>query len=132
MHSSSKLVTLTAGIFAGIVLVLACGDDSPSNVDAASCDCPPAEPPLMGRVMTVSQTQEIAGNARGGQGAACPDGAELLTGSCTTATVNPLRDVTLEQSGFYGDENGWSCWFKNNETTPVTIKVSVRCLVPAP
>ena len=130
MRSPTHLATLGAGLFAGIVLVLSCSDDSPGHADAASCDCPAAEPPLSGRITVVNQTQVIAANARGGQGASCPSGALLLSGSCTTETINPLRDVTLEQSGFFMQENSWQCWFKNNEAAPVTIKASVRCLVP--
>lgn len=131
MHLSSKLVILIAGMLAGIVFVLSCGDDSPGHADAATCDCPAAEPPIADRIMIANNTRVIAANSRGGEGAACPAGAVMLSGSCTTETINPLRDVTLEQSGFYTNENGWQCLFKNNENTPVTIKVSVRCLVPA-
>jgi hypothetical protein len=120
---------LIVGLLAGVVLVVSCGDDSPGRVDAATCNC---EAPIAGRIVIVNQTQVIPGNARGGQGGGCPTGAILLSGSCTTETINPLRDVTLEQSGFYEQEDGWNCEFKNNEATPVTIKVSVRCLMPTP
>ena len=132
MRVTSSLVSLVTGMFAGVGLMLSCGDDSPGNVDAATCDCTAAEPAIAGRVMVVDQTQIIAANSRGGQGAECPPGALRLSGSCTTADINPLRDVTLEQSGFYSptDLRGWSCEFRNNEATPVTIKVSVVCLVP--
>lgn len=131
MRLISNFVLLFAGMVAGVALVLSCSDDSPSHADAATCDCPAAEPPIATRIVIRSGTDTIAANARGGQGVACPQGAVLLTGSCTTETLNPLRDVTLEQSGFHevaGD--GWNCMFKNNEATPVTIKVSVRCLMP--
>ena len=132
MHIASKVVTLVAGAVVGALLVIACSDDSPGRADAASCDCPPAEPPIMGRITVASLTTEIAANDRGGQGVSCPAGAELLSGSCTTDPPSPIRDVTLKQSGFYGDASSWQCRFKNNETTPVTIKVSARCLTPAP
>jgi hypothetical protein len=118
-------------MFAGAVLVLSCSDDSPGNVDAATCDCPATEPPLAGRIMIVDQTQVIPANSRSGQDAICPQGALRLSGSCTTAVVNPVRDVTLEQAGFFADDlRSWSCDFRNNEATPVTIKVSVVCLLP--
>jgi hypothetical protein len=131
MRLSSKLVILIAGMLAGVTFVLSCGDDSPSHADAAMCDCPAAEPPIADRIMVVNNTSVVAANSRGGESAACPAGAVMLSGSCTTETINPLRDVTLEQSGFYANENGWHCEFKNNENTPVTIKVSARCLIPA-
>ncbi len=132
MRVTSSFVTVVAGLFAGAILVLSCSDDSPGNVDAATCDCPAAEPPLAGRIMVVDQTQVIAANSRGLQGAACPQGSLRLSGSCTTADSSPVRDVTLEQSGFYrsDDQTGWNCHFKNNEATPVTIKVSIVCLMP--
>jgi len=82
--------------------------------------------------MVVDQVQPIAANNRGGQSAKCPEGALRLSGSCTTATINPGRDVTLEQSGFYdaSDQVARNCLFKNNEAAPVTIKASVTCLMP--
>jgi hypothetical protein len=131
MRSLSPLITLIVGLLVGVVLVLSCSDNSPGRVDAATCTC---EPPISDRIMIVNATQVIPANGRSGQGTGCPAGATMLSGSCTTETINPNRDVTLEQSGFYGggDENGWECEFKNNEATPVTIKVSVRCLMPAP
>ena len=82
--------------------------------------------------MIIEQTQTIDANDRGVQGAACPPGTLRLTGSCTTANINPLRDVVLEQSGFYSasDQQTWTCFFRNNEATPVTVKASVVCLMP--
>lgn len=131
MRRFSSGVTFLAGIFVGIASMLACSDDSPGNVDAATCDCPAAEPPLAGRVMVVDQTQVIAANSSGVGGAGCPQGAQMLTGSCTVDTPTG-RDVTLQQSGFFGTAplTGWYCRFKNNEANPVTIKASVACLMP--
>ena len=133
MRFTSSVVTLIAGMFAGAILVLSCGDDSPGKADAATCDCPAAELPIAGRIMVVDQTQVIGPNSRGGTGAACPPDALRLSGSCTTQALNPLRDVTLEQSGFYNatdDRRGWTCFFRNNEAADVTIKASVVCLLP--
>ena len=132
MRVTSALVSLVAGMVAGTILTLSCGDDSPSKVDAATCDCSAAEPAIAGRIMVVDQIQTIAANSRGGQGAECPPGALRLSGSCTTANINPVHNVTLEQSGFYevSDRVTWGCEFKNNEAAPVTIKASVTCLLP--
>jgi hypothetical protein len=131
MRIASSFVSAVIMMLAGAVLV-SCSDDSPGNVDAATCDCTAAEPPLAGRIMVVDQTRIIEANSRSSQGAECPQGALRLSGSCTTADVNPIRDITLEQAGFYSasDLRGWTCKFRNNEATPVTIKVSVVCLLP--
>lgn len=133
MRLTFHFASLVGGVLAGVVLVLSCGDDSPSRADAASCECPASEPPISGRVMNFDATLVIAANSRGAQGAACPQGATLLSGSCTTETLNPIRDLTLEQSGFHEPEtaSGWMCFFKNNENMPVTVKATARCLVPA-
>lgn len=130
MRAIPSAVRFVAGALAGVVLVLSCSDDSPGKVDAGACDCPAAEPPIAGRIMIVDTTQVIAPNGLGGTDAGCPQGARLLSGSCTTNAVNPRRDVTLQQSGFYTTEQGWTCEFKNNEATPVTIKASAICLMP--
>lgn len=133
MRQPTRFASLVVGVIVGVSFVLSCGDDSSVRADADSCNCPAAEPPIPARIVNASNTQDIAANARGGQGVGCPAGAKLLTGSCTTATLNPLRDVTLEQSGFYEDtEEGWHCRFKNNENAPVTVKVTIRCLMEAP
>lgn len=141
-----SIVTLVVGMLAGIVFVFACGDDGPTpadaqadapNVDApaATCDCPAAEPPLAGRITVVNVLQTIPGTDRGGQTAVCPEGAIRLSGSCTAGDLATIRNVTLQQSGYYGigDEfRAWHCEFRNNEATPVVIKASVTCLIPAP
>jgi hypothetical protein len=130
MRTIPSGVRFAAGVLAGVVLVLSCSDDSPGQVDAGACDCPAAEPPIAGRTVIVDQTQVIAANGSGGQGAVCPQGARLLSGSCTTADGIQVLNVTLQQSGFYTTEQAWTCQFKNNEATPVTIKASAICLMP--
>ena len=143
MYVAKSILLLLSGATAGIAFVLACGDnlhlsadaaiDTPKTADAAPvCDCPAAEPPLAGRFVVFSQLQVIAGNDTSLQSVACPVGTQLISGSCTTDFINPIRDVTLQQSGFYGPPSGWNCFFRNNEATPVTIRVSVICLKPTP
>ena len=144
MHVAKSILLLLSGATAGITLMLSCGDnlhlsadaaiDAPKTADAAPvCDCPAAEPPLTGRFEVVNALRVIAGNDTGLQGRACPAGTQLISGSCTTDFINPIRDVTLQQSGFFGmPPVGWECFFRNNEATPVTIRVSVICLKPAP
>jgi hypothetical protein len=147
MHVARSILLLMTGAASGIAFVLSCGDnlsvqanadaaiDAPKVPDAApTCDCPAAEPPLAGRFVVVSQTLTIAANDFGGQAALCPVGSQLLSGSCTQDLLNPYRNLTLQQSGFFDIAPGgsWFCWFRNNEPFPVTIRVSVTCLKQAP
>ena len=144
MHVAKTVLLLLSGATAGIAFVISCGDnlhlsadaaiDGPKTADAAPvCDCPAAEPPLAGRFVVVSQLQVIAGNDTGGQAAACPMGSLAISGSCTTDLFNPIRNVTLQQSGIFDVlPTAWHCFFRNNEATPVTIRVSVLCLKQTP
>ena len=130
MRIASSVILLLAGMLAGIVLVLSCSDGSPGKADAATCDCPAAELPIAGRLMRVNRTAAINSGSTGGQDAACPQGGLLISGSCTNETFS-LPDLTLQQSGFYRDDaQGWSCSFKNNSATPVTVKATAICLMP--
>jgi hypothetical protein len=130
MRITSSVVLLVAGMLAGIVLVLSCGDDSPGKADAAACDCPAAELPIAGRIMRFSNTQTIAAGSAGFRSAGCPQGGLLLSGSCTN-NASSLPDLTLQQSGSYDDnQQGWECSFKNNSAVPVTIKATAICLMP--
>ena len=146
MYIARSILLLMTGAASGIAFVLSCGDnlsvnanadaaiDAPKAPDATpSCDCPAAEPPLAGRIVVVSNTQTIAANNFNAQSAACPVGSQLISGSCTQDLLNPYRRLTLEQSGFFeASPREWFCWFRNNEPFPVTIRVSVTCLNPAP
>jgi hypothetical protein len=58
--------------------------------------------------------------------------SQPFAGSCTTDLANPIRDVAMIESGYFTGPLGWSCAFHNNEDTPVTIRVSLICLKPAP
>ena len=130
MRIASSVSLLLAGMLAGIVLVLSCGDDSPGNADAATCDCPAAELPIAGRLMRFSNTRTIDPGSASGNSAGCPQGGLLISGSCTN-NASSAPDLTLQQSGFYTDTSqGWSCEFKNNSAVPVTIKVTAICLMP--
>jgi hypothetical protein len=42
-----------------------------------------------------------------------------------------LPDITLQQSGFLDNSQAWTCAFKNNMATPVTVKATAVCLMPA-
>jgi hypothetical protein len=146
MHVARSILLLMTGAASGIAFVLSCGDnlsgranadaavDAPKAPDATRvCDCPAAEPPLAGRFVTIHNTAIMGPNDIMNQSARCPTGLQLISGSCTKDELNPGRRLTLEQSGFYReDPNEWWCMFRNNETSDVTIRVSVTCLKPAP
>ena len=131
---------------AGIAFVLSCGDnlsvkanadaaiDAPKAPDAAPiCDCPAAEPPLSGRFVVVSNTATIPPNFPGGTGVVCPEGSQLVSGSCTQDNPNePIWNLTLQQSGSWGPGE-WDCWFRNNELmVSVKIRASATCLKLTP
>jgi hypothetical protein len=132
MRIATSVTLLITGMLAGIILVLSCGDNSPSNADAATCDCPVAELPIAGRLVRINQTTVIPPNTTDVASTGCPPGGLLISGSCTD-TIPELADLTLQQSGFIrNDEQGWNCAFRNNNmTTSVTIKATAICLMPA-
>ena len=146
MHIARSILLLMTGVVSGIAFVFSCGDNLSvkANADAAIdalktsdaapiCDCPAAEPPLAGRLIVVSTTRTIPANFPSGTSAVCPEGSQLISGSCTQDLVNPVPNITLQQSGFFEPPSReWSCSFHNNEPFPVTVRASVTCLKPAP
>jgi hypothetical protein len=82
--------------------------------------------------VVVSALRVIAGHTFTGQSRACPPGTQTIAGSCTTDLESPIRDVSMMISGFFSAPGGWGCDFRNNEDTPVTIRVFSLCLVPPP
>ena len=147
MNIARSIALVMSGIVVGIGLVLSCGDnlsakatadaaiDAPKVLDAAPvCDCPAAEPPLAGRLVVVSNTVTLVPNDTGVQGAFCPAGSVLITGSCTTDSSTTAFNVTVRESGFTGSPpTAWHCSFRNNETMfTVTFLASALCLKPAP
>ena len=130
MHRSKTLLSCLVGITIGIGLVLSCSDDSPTRADAASCECPASEPPLAGRIVSVTSMATGAGSADVGPGASCPDGAVLLSGGCFVANFQG-QDVTLRVSAPGTSGTGWNCDFRNNGTTPVEVGAVARCLKQA-
>lgn len=146
MNIAKSFILVMSGVVAGIGFVLSCGDnltakatadaavDAPKGLDAAPvCDCPAAEPPLAGRFVVVSNTSTIAANDTGVGGAACPRGAYLITGSCTTDNPTTAFNVTVRESGFHDSPpTAWYCSWRNNESMAVDFRVSVICLKPTP
>jgi len=136
-RTTSIALTFAGGAAFGIAFVLSCSGDNRSLADAA-CSCPPSEPPLAGRLITVvSGTTTIASGAGDIAAVACPDGAQLISGSCTTAILNPIpANLVLIEAGFFDNPptlpQGWSCMFKNNGATSVDVRSIAICLKAAP
>ncbi len=132
MHSKT-ILTLAAGFAAGLVTVMACGDDAPTTADAqdaASCNCPAAEPPLPSRVMIVTQQMTLAGNSPGGVVVSCPPDSLLLTGSCTGVGGAVLAD--LRSAGIIAaSPNAWGCEWLNDTAIAQEMVALAKCLVPA-
>lgn len=129
------LSTLVVGLIAGVVLVVACGDDTtPADAaDAATCDCPAAEPPLAGRITAVRSDGTVLANGAGGAVARCPAGAIALGGACE-ALVQDVN-VVLLSSRFdrtTPSTPGYRCdWGSIGSTQDRVVTAEVTCLMPA-
>jgi hypothetical protein len=140
-------VFLVAGGLTGFLFVLSCGDNwsaapprdgpaAPPDV-STTCECPKAEPPLADRLVVVSNTRLVEPHSYYGGGIACPIGARVLTGSCSTVDDINALDVTLRESNggrgslppYYED---WGCRMDNNEPTQVEFRTSALCLKATP
>ena len=134
MIRSTSFACLAAGLTVGVVLVVACGDDSPVAVDAAdaSCDCPAAEPPLAGRITRVRSDNPLSPGGSGVSAAFCPIGAVALGGACEIQILD--ANVVLMSTSFtVGDPHGYRCdWETVGATMPYTGTAEVVCLTPAP
>jgi len=137
---SSRPIRVIAALVAGAgfatALILSCGDSTTSRADAA-CGCPASEPPLAGRFVTQSSAGTVTiapGMVRQAAGT-CPEGAQIISGSCTGTNPNIIpTDLVLIESGFFGMPpalpNGWACSFRNTGTAPIDVKATVICLKP--
>lgn len=132
MKIIKSIVQLSFGAAFGVGLVLSCGDSSPHRSDAATCDCPASEAPIMGRVVSFEGTlQTLQPGEQSEATAACKSGMQFLSGTCTAANPDVFEDIQVQQFGFDQTTSVWFCDFKNNKLTPVTVKASVFCLKPA-
>jgi hypothetical protein len=137
-------LTWITGLSSGIALVLSCGDNLSvqANADAAidiaktpdappTCDCPATEPPLTGRFIVITSTRTLPANGTSANSALCPVDSQPIFGSCTTDQLNPSRNVTLRQAGFFEfSPREWLCFYRNHEGIPVTYRTSAVCLKP--
>ena len=129
------MVLCIASALAGAVAVVACSDDSPSDADAAVCDCPAAEPPI-----TAARLHRVDGAA--GLAAAntitpafanCPVGEIAMSGSCYIDDDRTPRQVWALSAGANPTGESWVCRFGNNDlTNTADVHASVLCFKPAP
>jgi hypothetical protein len=131
MKKLNSLAILALGAVGGIALVVACSDDSPTDADAAVCDCPAAEPPLTGRIVAVRQSNPIVPGSGGGAAVACPAGSTILGGACEVET--PDARVLLMESRFFRTGNPqYVCqWSALDATAANTGTAEAICLTPA-
>lgn len=125
------LVFVLLGAAAATAFILSCSDDAPADVDAAEvCDCPEAEPPLVGRIVRVTNdTQVIDANAVGTAPVVCPTGGTLLGGSCDLAESN--AEITLNRAAAGSDPDSFTCKWNNPTNEANTMIATAICLVPA-
>ncbi len=126
-----KLALILSAGFAGAVVVVACSDDSPHDVDAATCDCPAAEPPITtARIRRVEgPTATVTSGTIGGAGAVCPAGEVLVTGGCTVLVGTD--DLVLMEA-FPNDASNFACAWRNNGPGDAQVRAIANCLRPVP
>jgi len=124
------IIALTGAALA-CALILSCGNDSPGDADAATCDCPAAEPPLAGRIVRVTETVALAAQDTAGVNVDCAANATLVGGGCGLQTVDDRIMVTYASPDLGGAET-WACSWNNPTTTANTGVATAICLMPAP
>ncbi len=132
MKTRSWFAAAITGALFATTLILACGgDDSPGDADAAVCDCDPAEPPIAGRVMSVTATTSIAPGSDSGQVAQCPAGAILLGGGCRLGLGVWDSQVHISIAApSTASPNSFHCVWRNNSAQNHTGTAEAICLVP--
>jgi hypothetical protein len=147
--SLKSLMLVVAGIGAGVVYMVACGDDDgPSDAgaaDANQCDCP-APPPVESKLTwRTGNNPGIIGDAatEGDHAdAACLPGERAIGGRCYLAD-SVGRRVYLRESGIYSDpgnpeddQRSFFCKWANVEypsnpaggVYPAELRADVLCL----
>jgi hypothetical protein len=136
MKLSKSIVALVVGFICGIVVVISCGDQTPTTADASvqQCDCPASEPPLAGRIVRVTNNEQILPMSSDGVGVFCPIGTILLSGGCLARSTDPKYTLNSSNPGPDDDPNpvAWNCRFYNGTSAAVTSTAYATCLKPAP
>jgi hypothetical protein len=126
------LLASVSSFVLGLVLVVACSDDSPGDADAAVCDCPAAEPPITNArlVRVTSAPSNLPAGQGGGQSSGCSQGL-AIAGSCDLDGATAVRSQTHLTDAGLNENNGYSCNWFNGSAVATTGTATVVCLVPA-
>ena len=131
MKKLNSLALLAVGAVGGIALIVACSDDSPTDADAAVCDCPAAEPPLTGRIVAVRASAAIVPGNGGVVSVGCPANSTILGGACEVETTD--ASILLMESRFFrtGAPQYVCRWSAIDATIANTGTAEAICLTPA-
>lgn len=130
MKKLSAVLILSVGVVAGAAFVVACSDDSPTDADAAVCDCPAAEAPLAGRIVHVRATNPLTAGSDGGAAAGCPASSIIIGGACEVQA--PDAKILLMESRFSADQQLVCRWSTEAATVDNMGTADAICLIPAP
>ena len=133
MKTKTWIAATFFGACFGVALVVACSDDSPGDADAAVCDCPAAEAPLAGRIVSVRAQGNITANGGGAASAQCAVGGTILGGSCEQMSLDAQVvllaariDRTTPTAPVFVCE-----WWNSGSTAGLAFAEAI-CLMPAP
>ena len=131
MSVRTWILAMSIGAIASAATVIACSDDSPGDADAATCDCPAAEPPLTGRIMSRTRQEPIAAMGNAAPVAVCNNGEVILGGGCRLMTLDGR--IALSSGGILrqaGTES-FECAFVSTSPAANTGIAEAICLAPA-
>jgi hypothetical protein len=127
------------GVASAVGVLLSCSDDSPTDADAAACDCPASEKPItQSRIVRSNGNVATVGTSGGISAAQCPDGGIVLTGGCYEINDPFGSSLMLGASGpapggVSEVATGWRCVYERNASgMDATAQAQVVCLMPAP
>ena len=132
MKTKTWIATTFVGVCLGVGLVVACSDDSPGDADAAVCDCPAAEAPLAGRIVSVRAQGNILANGTGLAGAQCALGGTILGGACEQMNLDVqvvLLEARIDRTTPTSPGFVWR-WQNNGSTAGLGFAEAI-CLMPA-
>lgn len=115
------------GAAVAVTLLLSCSDDSPTDADAAVCDCP-----------TLTTVEDIRPDAGGAPGsvfaiARCPEGSMLVGGGCEAEVgVGQGDQFRLYQAGGRAASGPpvYTCRWDNPMGVTATVTAWATCQVP--
>ncbi len=128
------IATLLTGAAFAAGLIVACSDDSPRPVDAATCDCPAAEPPIAARIVRVRGADgTLPANSFTGASATCAAGATLISGWCDFENMpgTPPQLALVRAGSSPATPNVWACVWQNYNGGSATVHAEAACLMPA-